>query len=254
MALPNKTFWCNYNARNYDPNTLTLPKESGQLFDQDLVFQGAVTFTDDHITISDNKRIDITFGSTAQNIFNRTSATSTMTFIAKTGGFNNTWLVANRNYYEIGWMIKQGSTHQMAYIDTNYYYDSSTSPQIFTWRMGNGTIQYIAQSDNVTGTPYQSTNWVGSETTAMHFFGGGDGSEYWTGDFYWLYISPETLTDAEIQSVIDYNENSQTPLVQIPINKYKLGTSNIQKTYEGSSQINKMYVGGNLVYQSLIII
>lgn len=40
----------------------------------------------------------------------------------------------------------------------------------------------------------------------------------------------------------------------IPINKYKFYTMNVLKTYEGSSQINKMYVGGNLVYQSLIII
>lgn len=37
----------------------------------------------------------------------------------------------------------------------------------------------------------------------------------------------------------------------IPINKYKLGTSNVQKTYEGSTQINKMYVGNDLVYRAL---
>lgn len=37
----------------------------------------------------------------------------------------------------------------------------------------------------------------------------------------------------------------------IPINKYKLGTSSIQKTYEGTTQINKMYVGGNLVYRAV---
>lgn len=44
----------------------------------------------------------------------------------------------------------------------------------------------------------------------------------------------------------------ETPV--IPVNKYKFYTMNVLKTYEGSSQINKMYVGGNLVYQSLIII
>lgn len=37
----------------------------------------------------------------------------------------------------------------------------------------------------------------------------------------------------------------------VPINKYKLYTSNIQKTYNGSTQINKMYVGNNLVYRAL---
>lgn len=37
----------------------------------------------------------------------------------------------------------------------------------------------------------------------------------------------------------------------IPINKYKLYTSNIQKTYNGSTQINKMYVGNDLVYRAL---
>lgn len=37
----------------------------------------------------------------------------------------------------------------------------------------------------------------------------------------------------------------------VPINKYKLYTSNIQKTYNGSTQINKMYVGSDLVYRAL---
>ena len=37
----------------------------------------------------------------------------------------------------------------------------------------------------------------------------------------------------------------------VPINKYKLYTSNIQKTYEGGTKINKMYVGNDLVYRAL---
>lgn len=39
--------------------------------------------------------------------------------------------------------------------------------------------------------------------------------------------------------------------IQVPINKYKLGVDNIQKTYEGGTKINKMYVGSNLVYRAL---
>lgn len=211
MALPNKTFWVNYNARNYDTTNHKIPKESGQLFDQDLVLPGAVTFTDDHITISDNKRIDITFDSTAQNIFNRTTNTASMTFIAKAKGTRNKWFVANRNYGTVGWMVMHyPSDYEMAYIGGSNKYSSNTEPMIMAWRNGTNGQQYIAISDNVTGTPYQTTDWVGQETTAMHFFGGGDGFEYWTGDFYWLYISPETLTDAEIQQVIVYNDNLHT--------------------------------------------
>lgn len=37
----------------------------------------------------------------------------------------------------------------------------------------------------------------------------------------------------------------------VPINKYKLYTSNVQKTYNGSTQINKMYIGNDLVYRAL---
>ena len=30
--------------------------------------------------------------------------------------------------------------------------------------------------------------------------------EFWRGDFYWIYMSQEVLTDEQIQQVIDYNE------------------------------------------------
>lgn len=250
MALPNKTFWCNYNARNYNSTTLTLPKENGQLFDNDLVFPSAVTYNHNHITLSGDKRVHFTFNSTSENIFNRTSSTANITIIAKLSATNSTWFFANRDgnsASEVGYLVALGRNYRLEFV--NYSYTTSTSPMIFTWRCGNGDVQYIAHSDNVVGTPYQSTNWARGEMKNIYFFGGNVGSESWAGDFYWLYMSPETLTDAEIQEVIDYNENIQ-PLI-IPVNKYKLGANNITNTYEGGTKINKMYVGNDLVYRAL---
>ena len=216
MALPNKTFWCNYNARNYNSTTLTLPKENGQLFDNDLVFPSAVAYNDDHITISGDKRIVFSFNNISDNIFNRTTSTATMTFIAKLAGTNNTWVVSNRDSSKIGWMVKAGTFTAMAYNDIEYNYTFQNNPKIFTWRCGNGEQQYICQTDNVTGTPLQNyLNWVGRETRQINFFGGEPSNENWTGDFYWMYISPETLTDAEIQQVIAYNEGTEPSIPEV---------------------------------------
>lgn len=211
MALPNKTFWVNYNARNYNSTTLTIPKENGQLFNEDLVLPGSVTFTDDHIAITGDKRIHFTFNNTSDNIFNRTINTANVTIIAKVSPTNSTWFFSNRNGNSaVGMLVGLGRKYQMSYTGDNNAYTSSTSPMIFTWRCGNGTQQYIAHSDNVTGTPYTTTAWVGQEANNVYFFGGNIGSECWAGDFYWLYMTPETLTDAEIQQVIVYNDHLHT--------------------------------------------
>lgn len=211
MALPNKTFWVNYNARNYNSTTLTIPKENGQLFNEDLVLPGSVTFTDDHIAITGDKRIHFTFNNTSDNIFNRTINTANVTIIAKVSPTNSTWFFSNRNGNSaVGMLVGLGRKYQMSWTGDDNAYTSSTSPMIFTWRCGNGTQQYIAHSDNVTGTPYTTTAWVGQEANNVYFFGGNIGSESWAGDFYWLYMSPETLTDAEIQQVIVYNDHLHT--------------------------------------------
>ena len=210
--LPNKQFWVNWNARNYDATTHTIAKESGQLFDQDLVLHTAAqTYTDSYVTIdSSNSRILFNFNSTAENPFNRTSATATLTVVAKTRTTGTTWFVSNRRDGTVGWMVRQGTDkYSMAYNDEWYYYTSNTAPMTMAWRNGNGTMQYISISDNVTGTPYSSTTWVGQQTTQFVVFGSGSG-ENWTGDFYWVYISPEVLTDEEIAQVVAYNENSTT--------------------------------------------
>lgn len=213
-ALPNKQFWVNWNARNYDATTHTIAKESGQLFDRDLVLPTAAqTYTDQYVTIDNsNASIVFNFSSNADNPFNRTSATATMTIIAKTKSTSSgQWCFSNinRTNGRVGWMVMPGTnTYQMAYIGDSYDYTSNTEPMTMAWRNGNGTMQYISISDNVTGTPYSSTSWVGQETTKFVVFGSDYGYN-WTGDFYWVYISPEVLTDAEIQAVIDYNENTE---------------------------------------------
>jgi hypothetical protein len=49
----------------------------------------------------------------------------------------------------------------------------------------------------------------GNAPNNMTFFGGGASiSEFYVGDFYWIYVSTETLTDSEIKKVIAYNEGT----------------------------------------------
>ena len=65
-----------------------------------------------------------------------------------------------------------------------------------------------------------STKVVGEEMDVIYvgksdgfaFFDGGNGnwntsSEYWSGDFYWIFASPKKLTEKQIKQVIQYNEN-----------------------------------------------
>lgn len=77
-------------------------------------------------------------------------------------------------------------------------------PNIFAFRVSNGTGYGHSYTDNETFSTKNIT-W-GGITDTVHFLGGSNSSEYWAGDFYWMYMSTEALTDGEIQQVIDYNE------------------------------------------------
>ena len=82
----------------------------------------------------------------------------------------------------------------------------TTYPNIVICRVNansQGTVE--SYTDSQTGLTV-TTNY-GSASNKIDFLGGGYGSEYFYGDFYWMYISREALTDAEVLEVINYNEN-----------------------------------------------
>ena len=102
-SLPNVPFSVNYNAKNYDANTKTLAKTSGQLVDVDAVITaGTPTVNDGYLTIASGTRATI---SGYQTYFNRTNSAPNLTIISKqrTDG-SNCHMFANRdsNY---NWMF-----------------------------------------------------------------------------------------------------------------------------------------------------
>lgn len=99
MALPSNTFLFNYNARDYDAVTHTLPKNANQTLNFDIVFNGTPTAVgDDYLDLSGgdcNSLFDncvITYNNTQSNPFNRDNTNKTLTIIYKTSGFTGNTL------------------------------------------------------------------------------------------------------------------------------------------------------------------
>ena len=219
-TLPSNTFLINYNAKLYNSSTYTIPKTSGQLFDYDMVLNAAASaYTTDYITVN-GQYFEIQFASTGANPFNLTSA-SPFTIVAKTsrgldssgehtiascrdGGLN--WILFNPgNNSGVDKVFMHNS--KRLYSQTPYA-TITTEPNIYAIRINNGSGYGQSITDNTTersiAVNYNGTSSrFGIFTDAFRM----GGFELWRGDFYWIYISKEALTDNEILQVIDYNEN-----------------------------------------------
>ena len=238
-TLPNVPFTVNYNAKNYNSITNTLPKTSGQLADVDAVITaGTPTVGNGYITIASGTRASI---SGYQTYFNRDNNNANLTIISKqyTNG-NNCHMFANRdtNY---NWMYRcyatkltlHGSSEQGSVAVT-------TQPVIESVRVAsNRLITYNNYTDNTTTSrsnfAYGSTN---NGSVGLFAGYGSSGSEWFTGDFYWVYMSQNTLTDEQVQQVINYNEGTQQiyPIyydeIQDPPNNLTFSSMTEAESYE----------------------
>lgn len=206
-TLPDVPFTVNYNAKNYDSSTKTLLKTSGQLADVDAVITaGTPTVNDGYLTIKTNTRATI---SGYQNYFNRDNNNPNLTIISKqlTDG-GNCHMFANRdsNY---NWMYRcysnmltlHGNSEQGGVAVT-------TQPVIESVRVGSNRLAtYNNYTDNTT-TTQASFNYGRTNSGKFAIFAGYGSStgEWFVGDFYWVYMSQNTLTDEQVQQVIAYNE------------------------------------------------
>ena len=221
VPLPSNTFLINYNARFYDPTTHTIPKTEGQLFDYDMVLNAAAcAYTSDHITVN-GQYFEKELNTTGNNPFNLTSA-SPFTIIAKTSrGLDSTGehTIASCRAGGLNWILfnpGNGSgvdkvfmhNSQRLYNQTPYV-TITTEPNIYAIRINNGSGYGQSFTDNTTERSI-AVNYDGTSTRFGIFTDTvrTGGFELWRGDFYWIYISKEALTDNEIQQVIAYNENS----------------------------------------------
>ena len=204
-TLPDVPFTVNYNAKNYDASTKTFAKTEGQLANTDVTVSGTLTAHDGYVTVSSGSRGVI---SGYADYFKRADSTPNLTIISKqrTEG-NNCHLFANRtsNY---NWMYRPYSNFLT--LHGNYEAGSvavTTQPVIESVRVdSNRGVTYNNYTDN-TSNSLSGFNY-GSPNGSVALFAGytNNDTEWFVGDFYWIYMSQNTLTDEQVQEVINYNE------------------------------------------------
>lgn len=218
-ALPDVPFILNYNAKNYDATNRKLPKTEGQLRDSDAVCNYGYHIvdhsTDGYITVTGNTRMIIS-GTPYMNR-NNTQTGCTMTIVSKVKTTNVTQsysILTNRNN-NMNWMWRypsngiflHGST---SYNNPQYLVSTTTQPITASIRISyDGSVKQQLNDWTNNGS-YNGAFQYGSESTgdsAMFCDYTASNSEFWKGDFYWVYMSFNVLTDEQIQQVIDYNEN-----------------------------------------------
>lgn len=215
-SLPNVPFTVNYNAKNYDSQTKTLLKTSGQLADVDAVITaGTPTVGDGYITIASGTRATI---SGYQNYFNRDNNNPNLTIISKqmTDGYNCHMFANRDNTYN--WMYRCYSDHLTLHgASEQGSVAVTTQPVIESVRIDSSRLAiYNNYTDNTLSTQ-SSFNYGGTNSGKFAIFAGYGSSsgEWFVGDFYWVYMSQSALTDKQVQQVITYNEGGGEPIYPI---------------------------------------
>lgn len=208
VTLPDVPFTVNYNAKQYNASTKTLLKTEGQLADVDAVItEGTPTVHDGYLTIAANTRATI---SGYQNYFNRRNSTPNLTIISKqrTDG-NNGHMFANRDS-DYNWMYR-------CYSDRLRLHGTlergslavTTQPVIESVRVNSSRLLTYNNYTNNTSSTYSNFNYGGTNSGKFALFAGYASAtgEWFVGDFYWVYMCQSTLTDEQVQQVINYNES-----------------------------------------------
>lgn len=245
--LPNKPFVCNYNARDYNPTTRTIQRTSGQTLAQDMVFQmttssrytgasSAITQYADHISFSAGTFSQFSFANGSSNPFNITSSNNNLTVVIKYYR-NKDWtdpiypsspgtdVIMDRSAADntINWFMRCSDNNDGKRLQFNGassdYISWSNHPVIEAVRMSGLTTTIINLTDNIVGQPFTFTQKSNASSAArITFLGQNYNDSVVTdvvgcigGDFYWVYISREVLTDEEIQQVVRYNESKFGP-------------------------------------------
>lgn len=220
--LPNIPFVLNYNAKNYDASTHSIPMTTGQLNDTDAVAVNNPSSIVDHsadgyITIS-NSSMRIRKQNQDISLFNRqsNSTSSDLTIVCKAKSTSGENIITNRdsNY---NWMYRLKTSGMLRFhgtSETGGLAWNTSNPDIMSVRTyySNGTyVKYNNWTQNTSSSPtsftYGSTNGDSSAAGALFVgYAWNNLNEQWSGDFYWVYMAQANLTDAQIQEVIDYNE------------------------------------------------
>ena len=216
-SLPDVPFSVNFNAKNYDAITKTLAKTSGQLVDVDAVITaGTPTVNDGYLTIFSGTRATI---SGYQTYFNRDNNNPNLTIISKqrTDG-NYCHMFANRdsNY---NWMYRCYSNKLTLHGGSETGQIAVTTQPVIESVRVNNTSPMLTYNNYTNNTTSSSPSFSYGSTNSGNFalFQGYATStgEYFVGDFYWVYMSQNTLTDDQVQQVIEYNEGDTKKIYPI---------------------------------------
>lgn len=228
-TLPNKSFVLNYNAKDYDGTTHSIPYTSGQSKAVNAIQNYGTNTIVDHssdgyISVTSDTRLTISGGTTPMYRTN-TETGCTMTIVSKARTTANYSILTCRNGYgdNMNWMWRYPSNGiflhgSSSYNSVTYYTTTSASPITASVRVSwNGSVQQQINDWTNNGSysgafqygSYQTVNNNGS--LFCDYLASNE--EFWKGDFYWVYMSQEVLTDEEIQQVIAYNESSGGTLV-----------------------------------------
>ena len=222
-SLPDVPFVLNYNAKQYNASTHSIPMTSGQLNDTDAVAYNNPNNIVDHsadgyITIS-NSSMRIRKQGQDISLFNRSSnsTSSDLTIVCKAKSTSGENIITNRdsNY---NWMYRLKTSGVLRFhgvSETGSINWNTSNPDIMSVRTyyDSGTkLKYNNWTQNTSTTPisfsYGSTNSDGGYAGALFVgYGWNNTNEQWSGDFYWVYMAQANLTDEQVQQVIDYNEN-----------------------------------------------
>lgn len=230
-SLPNKSFVFNYNARDYNTSTFTIPNEAGATMDRDMVITATTTtvrnqvvFNDDYITVPTSAISTFDFSSSGANPLNITSSSKNMTIVAKCRRISWTNFLGSR----IGatypnWINRTGgsgiSFHDGSSSHTSggdYAPYDSGAVVTFWIRVNNLSVEIKNMTSGQSNTPFNMS--PGTGVASFSFFASRTSIssadlvvEPGSGDFYWCYCSREVLTDEEIQQVIKFNESNFGP-------------------------------------------
>lgn len=224
-TLPDVPFMVNYNAKEYDATNRKLPKTDGQSRNSDAVCNFGYHIVDHsadgYITVTGDTRMIIS-GTPYMNRTNtQTGCTMTIVSKVKTTNANNSYsILTNRGSYStMNWMWRYPSNGiflhgSSAYNNPKYLVSTTGQPITASIRISyNGGVKQQLNDWTNNGS-YSGDFQYGSDyngNNAMFCDYATESAEFWKGDFYWVYMSFNVLTDEQIQQVIAYNEGNTVP-------------------------------------------
>lgn len=213
-ALKNCLF--NFNAKQYDAATRTIPNFSGAttMLNGMRFMNNKITASTEYVSIGGNPTIVESYASTTANPFNAGTGKN-LTFIFKasneSGTYHRFFINLEGNFsFSINYMISVANNKQLRLFaggEDKAVVTTDTWPATFSLTFAGTTVNTKCWNNNTTNS---QTVGFGSDSANSRFFcryTNNDSSELWAGNFYWAFCTNKILTDQEMQEIIDYNNN-----------------------------------------------